>query len=188
MPLPLLATAGISLLPSLFKGIAGLGQKRRANRINAQDPGYELNNQVIDNAQQLKNRYLNYEMPGYDQQLNRIGTNYASAFNQGVQGATSGADVLDLATKLAYGQGQQQNQLAVQNAIGRDQALLQFQNANALAGREYQNRNAYDREMYQRKLAEKAALTQAANENLYGALDTGSSVLGGILTPKLALK
>lgn len=168
--------AGISLLPTAFKAIQGIGQRRRANRINPADPGYAVNNQVIDNARILSERAGNYQMPGYNQAKNNISSTYGNMFNQGSQGATTGADVLDLATKLAYGQGQQLNTLATQNAAGAENAQLQALQANASAGEEYQAKNAYDRDVYQQKLREKAALMQAGTENIYGAADTGASV------------
>lgn len=176
--------AGISLIPSIWKGIQGIGQRRKAEKINPVNPGYEMNRGVIDNARVLQQRSDNYLMPGYGQALDNISGTYSNAYNQGVQGASSGGDVLDLAAKLAYGQGQQNNALAVQNAQGADNAQLQSLQANALAGQEYQNKNAYDRAQYEAKLREKAALLEGGSQNLYGALDTGASVAGAYLNPK----
>lgn len=178
--------AGIvtGLVPSIFKAISGFGQLRRANKIQPNDPGFQVNTGVIDNARVLSQRAGNYSMPGYNNAVNQIGTATAGAFNQGVQGASSGGDVLDLATKLAYGQSQQLNNIATQNAQGADQALLQSLNANAQAGQEYQNKNAYDRDIYQQQLREKAALTQAGNQNLYGALDSAATVGTTLLNPR----
>lgn len=184
MPLPLVAAAGASLLPSAFKAISGIFQKNKANKINPVNPGYQINNAVVDNARILGERYNNYEMPGYGQALSNIYQSGANAFAQGSQGAGSGGDILDLATKIAYGQNNAINQLGAQNAAGREQALGQSLQANAAAGQEYQNRNAYDRDMYQQQLREKAALTQAANQNIYGALDTGAAVASSFLMPK----
>lgn len=183
MASPLLS-AGVSLIPSLFKAISGIGQTRRANKINPVNPGYTVNSGVIDNATTLARRAGNYNMPGYGTAVNNIGSSTATAFNRGVEGASSGGDVLDLATKLAYGQQQNLNNLAVQNAQGADQALLQSLNANAAAGQEYVNKNAYDRDMYQQQLREKAALTQSGNENIYGALDQGATIGASLLNPK----
>jgi len=187
MPLPLLAAAGIGLVPSLFKAISGARQLRKANALNPTDPGYQVNNGVIDNARVLGDRAGNYSMPGYGQAVSQIGAANAGAFNAGVQGASSGGDVLDLATKIAYGQSQQLNNLAVQNAQGADNALTQSLNANAAAGQEYTNKNAYDRDIYQGKLREKAALTQSGNENIYGALDQAAQVGTNLITPKATL-
>lgn len=170
MPLPLLA-AGLAAIPSIFGAIRGIGQRRQAKRIraNAIDPGYEMNSGVLQNADILQNRYNNYSLPGYSMQMNNLGTNAATAFNNGAQGASSGGDVLDLATKIAYGTGQQQNQLMLQNAQGKEAALGGFLNANAAAGQESQNANAYDRQRYQDQLAEAAALYGASDQNINNA-------------------
>lgn len=143
-----------------------------------------MNQGVIDNARVLRDRAGNYTMPGYGSAVNNIGGASASAFDQGIQGASSGGDVLDLASKIAYGQSQQLNNLAVQNAQGADQALLQSLNANVAEGQQYQDKNAYDRSQYDAKLREKAALTQSGNENIYGAIDQVANVGTTLLNPR----
>jgi len=178
-----LVSAGISLLPALYKGISGIFQKSQANRINPTDPGYKLNTGVINNARVLSDRSNNYQLAGYNDAVDNINSTSATAFNNGVQGATSGGDVLDLATKIAYGQGQRLNDLAVNNAQGKDQALLQSLNADAAAGEEYQQKNAYDRDVYQQKLRQKAALIQSANQNIYGGIDDAAQVGSSLLNP-----
>lgn len=183
MPIGAIFGAAAGLIPAIFKGISGLGQIREGNKMKPVDPGFRRNEAVIDNARILGDRYANYQMPGYSQAQNQIGASTANAFAQGSQGASSGGDVLDLATKLAFGQQQSLNQLALQNAVGKEQALSQSLNANAAAGQEYVNENAYDRDIYQQQLRQKAALQQAGNENLYGAIDQGASVAGSLLTP-----
>lgn len=182
MALPLVS-AGVSLLPALYKGISGIVQKNRANKINPIDPGYRMNSGVINNARVLSDRTNNYQLAGYNDAVDNITSTSATAFNNGVQGATSGGDVLDLATKIAYGQGQRMNDLAVANAQGKDEALLQSLNADALVGEEYQQKNAYDRDIYQQKLREKAALVQGANQNIYGAIDDGAQIGSSLLNP-----
>lgn len=175
--------AGISLIPSLYKGIASIFQKNKANKIKPKNPGYAMNQGVINNARVLGERAGNYQMNGYGQAVENIQGNASTAFSNGIEGASSSGDVLDLATKIAYGSGKRLNDLAVQNAQGAEQAQLQALQANAQAGQEYVNKNAYDREMYQQQLREKAALTQGSNENAYGALDAGANVVNSILNP-----
>lgn len=178
------AGALVGLAPSIFKAIAGGKQVKDAKNMVIKDPGYQKNQAVLDNAEFLKNRYANYTMPGMSRQMNRIGTNYATAFNRGTQGASSSADVLDLATNLAYGEGQQQQDIYDQNALGKENALGQSLQANALAGNEAVKENEYQRQLYQQKLLERAGKIQAGNENLYGALDTAGTVAGSYLNPK----
>jgi len=179
MPIPIIAAAATAAIPSIFGAIRSVGQRRQAKRIraNAVDPGYEMNSGVMQNRDILENRYNNYTMPGLSAQMNNIGTNAATAFNNGVQGASSGTDVLDLATKIAYGTGQQQNQLMVQNAQGKDAALSGFLGANVAAGQERQDANAYKRQQYQAQLAEAAALYGASDQNFNNAA-TGISSIG----------
>jgi len=177
------ATAGISLIPALYKGISGIIQGNRASKLSPKNPGYMMNQGVINNARTLGERANNFQIAGYDSAVDNINQTGATAFNNGVLGATSGGDVLDLATKIAYGQGKNMNALAVENAQGADQALLQSLNADAAAGQEYQNKNAYDRQTYEQQLREKAALQQAGNTNVYGALDDVAQVGSSLLSP-----
>lgn len=190
MALPILAQAGIAAIPSIFGAVRGVGQRRQAKRIRAAavDPGYEMNSGVLANRDILENRYNNYTLPGMSQQLNRIGTNAATAFNRGVQGASSGGDVLDLATKIAYGTGQQQNQLMLQNAMGKENALGDYLNANVAVGNEQQAKNRYDQEMFMRQLNEAAALYGASDQNINNAItglsSIGTSMVTNPLTPQ----
>lgn len=187
MPLPLLAAAGISLLPSAFKAVSGIFQSNKAGKLNPIDPGYQVNQNVIDNARILSDRYTNYQIPGYNQALQNINSTGQTAFGNAVQGASSSGDILDAATKIAYGQNQSTNQLAVQNAQGKEGALQDYLGANAAAGQQYVDKNAYDRQKYQQQLQEKAALTQAGAQNTYGALDSASSVATSFLMPQKPL-
>lgn len=186
MALPILASAGISLIPSVFKGITGLFQKNKAKDINPINPGYQMNTSVIDNATNLTNRANNYTIPNYAGAVNNITSSGATAFNRGVQGATNSGDVLDLATRIAYGQNSAMNNLAGQNAIGAERAYLQGIDAQNAAGEEYQAKNAWDREQYMQQLREKAALEQSGTSNIYGALDSAAGVASNALMTGLA--
>lgn len=179
-----IAGAAVGLVPSLFQLFSGASQRRAANKINPVDPGWAVNSGIMDNARILQDRAGNYQMPGYNQQLNQIGGATASAFTKGIQGASSGGDVLDLATKLAYGQQQQINQLGQQNALGADQALMQSLDANAAAGQQIQNKNQYAIQRYEDQLRQKAALMQSGAQNLYGGLDTLATVGTTLLNPR----
>jgi len=190
MAVNLLAQAGISLLPSLFKGISSIIQGNKARSINPQDPGFQMNQGVIDNATELERRASNYNMPNYSRSMSDIGSTYSGAFSRGVEGASSSGDVLDLATKIAYGQASAQNDLNARNAQGADNAYMRSLQANAQAGQQYQDKNAYDRDIYQQQLRERAGLVQASNENAYGAINdasvAGMTLLSGINGSKKA--
>lgn len=174
----------IGLAPSVFKFFSGLGQKKKANAMHPMNPGYQMNNQVIDNARILGDRYANYQLPGQSFAQGNINNTFQNAFTQGVQGASSGGDVLDLAAKLAYGKSNQEQQLAAQGAVGKEAALGQYLDANAAAGNEYQGKNTYDRSIYQQQMQQKADLTADANKNMYSALDNGASVISSYFNPK----
>lgn len=189
MPIDPLFGAAAAVIPSIFGAIEGIGQKRRAKKLreNAKSPGYELNSGIMQNRDTLANRYTNYEMPGYNQALNNIGSSSATAFNSGVQGASSSGDVLDLATKIAYGTGQQQRQLEVQNAQGKEVALQDYLGANVAAGQQRQDSNAYDRQLYQQQLAEAAALYGAGDQNIGNAINSASSIgTSYLMNPSMA--
>lgn len=174
----------IGLAPSLFKLFSGASQKSQANKIQPVNPGYQINNQVLDNARILGDRYNNYTLPGYTQAQGNIDNTYQNAYSQGVQGATSGGDVADLAAKLAYGKNVAEQNLSTANAQGKDAALTPYLQANEATGNEFQKKNEYDNQQYQQQLRQKAALIQAGNTNEYNSLDTGASVLSAYLNPK----
>lgn len=142
------------------------------------NPGYQMNQGVIDNAKTLSDQYGNYQLPGYSQRAGAINSGFQSAFDTGKQGATSGGDILDLATRMAYGKNQAFNQLGEENSQGKQSMLGAYLDANARAGQEFTNKNAYDRDQYAGQLKEKAALTQAGAENTYGAVDQLAGAAG----------
>lgn len=162
---------GAAVLPSVYKGIKGISQSAQANKINPTNPGFAMNYGVLDNAKTLSDQYGNYQLPGYASMQGNINTNYSSAFAGGVKGATSGNDILNLATRMAYGKNEAENQLGVESAQGKQGILGQYLNANAAAGQQFVDKNAYDRQMYEEQLRQKAALTQAGATNTYGAID-----------------
>lgn len=168
-----IAVAGtvISAAPAVYKAIKGIGQTNAANRMHPVNPGYQMNQGVIDNAKTLSDQYGNYQLPGYSQDVNNINSTGQNEFANGVQGATSGADVLDLAVKTAYAKNQAFNRLGQENAQGKQSMLGAYLDANAAAGQQYVEKNAYDRDQYNAALKQKAALTQAGAENTYGAVD-----------------
>lgn len=173
-----IAAAAIAAIPSVISTIDGIGQRRQAKRLRAKavNPGYQMNTGVLNNAEILRNRYGNYQMPGYNQALNNINSGSASAFNSGVRGASSSGDVLDLATRIAYGTGQQARQLDMNNAQSKDNALSDYMNANSAAGQERVNSNAYDRQLYQNQLEEASALYGAGSQNINNGVSGMASI------------
>lgn len=148
MALPAVAAAATSFAPSIFKFFAGRSQVRQANRINPVNPGFVANPAFANNERILRERSNNYVMPGYGNAMNNIVTNGATAFSNGVEGATSGADVLDLASKINYGTGQNLNELAQTNATGANDALNQYMQASVMSGNELVRKNTFKRRQF----------------------------------------
>lgn len=165
------AGAAISAAPAIYKGITGMSQSSQGRNMHPINPGYQVNQGVIDNAKTLSDAYGNYTIPGYSQISSNINNNFQNAFDSGVQGASSGADIMDMAARMAYGKNQAFNQLGEENARGKQSMLGAYLDTNAAAGREYVNKNAYDRDQYGQMIKAKAALVQAGAENTFGAVD-----------------
>lgn len=176
------AAAGLGA--SIFKAAAAKKQLAMAEKLNPKNPGYQINYNVLDNARNVSDMYGNYTMPGQTQAENQINTNYSSGFANGAAGATSGGDLIDLAAKLTYGKNQANTAVNVAGAQGKQDMLGQFLSTQAAAGKEYQDKNAYDREEYDKLLRTKAALNQAGTENMYGVIDQTGAALGSYLNPK----
>lgn len=174
---PLAAGMALSLAPTVAKWFTGRSQRRQAQNMNIQNPGFVMNNELIDNARILGDRYSNYNLPGLGNMRDNVRSGYATAFSRGVEGATSGGDVLDLATSLGGAEAESMQEIDGMNAQGRDQALMQYLNANSAAGNEPVRKNIYELEEYQRKIHERAALDQSGAMNQYGALTEGAGAL-----------
>lgn len=170
--------AGIAAAGGAYSIYRGVKQDRDARRLRegAQDPGYEVNQALVDNARMMQERYGNYTLPGYESMRENVRSSASGAFSQGVQGATSSGDVLDLAARIAYGQQQGLNQVEGMNAQGRDQSFMQYMGANAQAGQQYQLSNEYERQRYREQLMEAGALQQAGNVNIGQGIDSLATI------------
>lgn len=176
------AAAGLGL--SGVKYLLGSAQRKAANAIHPFNPGYQMNNEVIDNARVLGDEYSNYQLPGYSQLLDNLKGSYNSTMENAQRGATSSADVLDAANKASFTQGQQINQLGVQQAQGKKNALTAYLGAKAAAGAEYQDKNTYDRNEYEKQLQLKNGLNNNATANMYGAADQAGKLVSSIFSYK----
>lgn len=168
-----LVAAGFALGTAAFKFFQGRAQAGRAREIreNATDPGFMRNQGMIDNMNILRDRYTNYQMPGYGQAQQGINLAANTAFTQGSQGATSGADVMDLATRTQYGRQQGLNQLAMTSAQAREQALMQYLASQEAVGTDAVRVNQLENQRYDQQMMEAAALEQAGVTNQYGAVN-----------------
>lgn len=176
--------AGAGVVYGGAKYLLGSAQRKAANALHPIDPGYQLNNEVIDNARVLGDQYANYQLPGEQQAVNNIKGNTAAGFVRAQQGATSGADLLDAANKGAYVERQQLENLATQSAAGKTSILTQYLAAKAAAGAEYQNKNAADRERYAQQMQLKNQLNNNATANQFSAADSSGKLIASIFASK----
>lgn len=168
-----LATAGLGA----YKAINGANQTAKADRLaksNIFTPE-EMPYQVGLGTQLAQRNYTN-GMPGTQDALNNINRNAASTFYKGQNAATSGGDILDLATRIGMGTNQATNQLAQQGAQYKSNALGEYQGA---LGNEAQwqsklyNNNTLQPYMRTANLA--ASMYGAGQQNLYSGLDDVAS-------------
>lgn len=179
-------SGGVALAGMAIQADAGAKQMADAKAMSVVDPGYQGNPALARRAEVLGNRAVNYTLPGSSQALRDIDRAAESAFQAGVQGATSSNDVLDLAARMAYTTQSSRNRLAAQQAQGEEQALLQYLDAEAQAGQEVANANQWDRQEYQYDRQAQANLDNAGRINLNNAIQSGLSTVGQIATAKLA--
>lgn len=183
--LPLLAAAAV---PAVFQGISAISQKRKANRINAVRPEYTIPGAVAESVDMAR-QSAGAAMPGYGTARNNIAGATSNAV-RAAQLAGSGNNVLATIAAAQGNEANAMNNLAAQNAqfqFGQRRDLM----SNLLNLGNYQDKawqlNKY--EPYQQKAAAKAALTEAANQNMNGAISGLSSVammgLGGMGKPKM---
>lgn len=172
----------LGLGSSVFKGVTGANQKAQASQINPNDPGYQINQQIIDNAKTLSDKYNNYVMPGYSVAKNDLDNSLATAMSSAREGATSSGDLLDAASKFNFNQNKALNNLNVTGAQMKESLLPQVLQANAAAGNEAVLNNKFDNDRYDQQVKAKAALNQAGNTNLFGAIDGIASAGGAFLS------
>lgn len=177
-----IAAAGIvSAGLGAYKAISGANQiadsKRLAKRniFTPEEMPYE-----VGLSTDLAARNYSNGMPGEGQARNDINRNAASSFYRGAQGATSGGDILDLATRIGMGTSTATNQLAAQGAQYKANALGEYQNAlgNQAQWRDkLYNNNTLQPYMRTANLA--SSMYGAGQQNLYGGLDDiGSTAVG----------
>lgn len=174
--------AGLGLGLGGIKYLMGSAQRKQANSIHPINPGYQMNNEVLDNARITGDVYGNYQLPGYSKLLTDLNGSYADSFTKAQQGATSSADLLTAANTGNQVHNDQLDKLAVVNAQGKQSALTQYLAAKAAAGQEQQNKNEYDRNEYEKQLDLKNRLNNNATANQYGAADQAGKLISSIFS------
>lgn len=170
-------TAGLGA----YKAIKGGKQSSDAQKLAKQNifTPEEMPYEVGLGTQLAQRNYQN-GMPGAANAVNNINRNAASSFYRGSQGATSGGDVLDLATRIGQGTNAATNQLASQEAQYKSGALGEYE--GQLGNQANWQRQLYGNntlQPYLRTANLAASMYGAGQQNLYGGLDDiGSSAIG----------
>ncbi len=182
MPInPLIASALISSVPSLFQTGIGIGQGARANKLGKGNmPQYVIPASVYDNVNTARGAYnaaSAYGLPGQGRIQNQIGQNTASAMQAIQQSQQSPAAMLaglssvnqnannamaDLGVNAA--QFRQQNMMNTMNSLmSARQALAQFQD------RQFEINKL---KPFEAQMAASGALRSGGIQNLYGGLSS----------------
>lgn len=178
-------TAGLGV----YKAINGANQSAKANRLaegNIFTPE-ELPSEVQLGTDLAQRNYTN-GMPGYGNAVNDINRSSASQFYRGSQGATSGGDILDLATRIGQGTNAATGQLNAQQAQYKENALGGYQGAlNNQANWQKQLYNNNTLQPYLRTANLAASMYGAGQQNEYSGLDdiasAGIGIAKGLNTP-----
>lgn len=170
-------TAGVGA----YKAIDGANQKAKAERLakyNIFTPE-EMPAEVGLGTDLAARNYTN-GMPGAANARNDINRNAATQFYRGQQGATSGGDILDLATRIGQGTNTATNQLNAQEAQYKSGALGEYENAlgnQANWKSKLYNNNTLQPYMRTANLA--ASMYGAGQQNMYSGIDDISSAAIG---------
>lgn len=172
-----LVSAGLGV----YKAVSGANQASDAKKLaknNIFSPE-ELPYEVGLGTDLAARNYTN-GMPGEGQARSDINRSGATAFYRGQQGATSGGDILDLATRIGMGTNTATNTLAQQGAQYKASALGEYQ--SALGNQANWKDRLYKNNVlqpYLRTANLAASMYGAGKTNEYSGLDDiGSTVVG----------
>lgn len=177
----LAGAAVVSAGAGVYKTVKGAQQASAAKKLAEQNQFVpeQLPYEVGLGTDLAARNYTN-RMPGYGNAVNNINRNAASQFYRGSQGATSGADLLDLATRIGGGTNSATNQLNQQEAEYHQQALGGYESAlsnQANWQRQLYNNNTLQPYLRTANLA--ASMYGAGQQNIYSGLDDiGSTAIG----------
>lgn len=169
---------GISLGSAAISASKGKQQMDRAKIMESQAPQFQGNTNLQANADILQNRFSNYRLPGYSNASRNIDRAAEMGYRSVLRGAASSSDILDGATRIAYGSQSAYNDLNAKQAAGQDAALMDYVTANAQAGQEIAQNNVWLREQYLRAEQNRANLMNAGMANTGNAMQSGINTFG----------
>lgn len=169
--------------------ITGAAQKSRAKKIrnNAVDPGIQPNYALDRVTQTLFQNYSNWNLPGYSKMIDQIGSNQASSNANVLNAATSSSDILNGITGNQVAADTSAIGLALNQASGKERALMSYLNSVNAQGQDQLRMNAQENERYQAELREAAAIEGAGIQNTnngFQDLLTASSAMVGNFLPR----
>lgn len=164
-----------------LKAAQGARQRRDAERIRNLyvDPGVQRNYGLERVSNILGQNYNNFNLPGFSAMLDNIRSGQASTVAQGVNAATSSNDILDLVTRSQSVADNATNDLYLQNAAGKQQALQSYLNSINAVGQDQVRVNQELNNRFSGRQQESAALEGAGIQNQYNAIN---EALSGINT------
>lgn len=172
-----LVTGGLSLAGSVGKYLTGRSQAKTAERLRNSlvNPGITQNYGLERTSDILGQNFNNYNLPGFSNMLDNIRSNQAFAINQGINAAGSSGDILDLVTRSQSVTDNATQNLYMQQAQGKQQALNDYLNSVNAVGADQVRVNQLENQRYQQGLAEAAALEGAGTQNQFGAMNEAIS-------------
>ena len=173
------AIGGLAL--GTYNAVNGANQSAKAERLaksnifTPEEMPYE-----VGLGTDLAARNYTNGMPGSAQARSDIQRTAATGFYRGQQGATSGADIQDLATRIGYGTNLANNQLGAREQEYKANALGQYESAlgnQAQWQSKLYNNNTLQPYLRTANLA--SSMYGAGQQNLYSGIDDiGSSAVG----------
>jgi hypothetical protein len=161
--LPLLLAA--AAVPSIYKGIQGIAQGIQADHLKVRD----TTPQAFRESLGLSRQAATAGLPGEGQQLNRLNAGTNNVLAAGARAGTSSSSILGLLGNADQTRARGLNELGARSDAYHQQqqrglqGMLQQQAAYQTADRQEYDRN-------------KAALKEASERNIFGALEGGSQV------------
>lgn len=177
-----LVTGGLSLAGSVGKYLTGRSQAKKAERLRNSlvNPGITQNYGLERTSDILGQNFNNYNLPGFSNMLDKIRSNQAFAINQGINAAGSSGDILDLVTRSQSVTDNATQNLYMQQAQGKQQALNDYLNSVNAVGADQVRVNQLENQRYQQGLAEAAALEGAGMQNQFGAMNEAISGINNL--------
>jgi len=188
MPIPLIAGAVASAIPSIFQGIMGAVQASRGRKgfkdTMANRPDYEIPSEYGDILAKYKSTYGG-DAPGYQRGLNQIEQVGARSRGAAERGAIS---------SNAYGasiNAQQQKELDAIMNLNQQNEQFQLQGVDkiagaqgAMAGQKEQQWNLNKFLPWQTEMNRYGEMQKGGMENLFGALQSGAGNITDLVGTK----